>query len=119
MGGWRLRARRAAPLRALERSFRHHWIGFDFHIDVGSFFQLNFVPTRIRQTVWNPNFSIEVVCPLDRNLRLFRFAGTGMRVNNFFDSAWESSTSFRFFSRHDWESSPSSWMHTDSAISDR
>jgi hypothetical protein len=38
----------------------------------------------IGQTVWNPNFSIKVICALDCNLGFFRLAGTGMRGNHFF-----------------------------------
>ena len=78
----------------MKRHFGDHGVGFDFHFDLGSFFELNFLPVSVGQSVRNTNLSIKVICTLDRDLSFFRFAGSGMRANHFFDFTWERSTCF-------------------------
>jgi len=74
---------------------------FDFDFDLGSLFELYFFPIRVGETVRNTDLSIEVIGSLDGDLSLFRFAGTGMRMNYLFDSPWERSTCLGYFTRHD------------------
>ena len=69
-------------------------IGLDFYFDVRSCFELYFLPLSIGQIVRNPNLSVKMICALDRDLSLFRFAGSGMSVNDSFDFTWERSTRF-------------------------
>lgn len=82
----------------VERRFWDHSVRLDFDFDLGSLFELNFLPMRVGQTIRNPNLSIKRIGALDRDLSFFRFAGTGMSVNNPFDFSWEGSTPL--FGRH-------------------
>src|ERR1700728_3851177 len=71
--------RRVGSLWSLQSRVCDQPVGLDGYLDVGSFFELNLVPFRVGQTVWNPNLSIKVICTLDRDLGFLRFAGSRMR----------------------------------------
>jgi hypothetical protein len=87
-------------LRVLKDRFGHHGIGLNRDFDLRSFFELYLLPTRVSQCVRNSDFSIKVIRTLDRDLSFFWFTGTGMRMNNFFDLAWERGTRFRLCTGH-------------------
>lgn len=88
----------------LKRRFRDHWVSLDLDLDLdldlGSFRELNLLPTSVGQSVRNPNLSLKVICALDRDLGFFLFAGNGMSVNHPFDFPWKRGASFRRLGRH-------------------
>jgi hypothetical protein len=74
------------------RGGRNRLVSLDCDFDLGSRFELYFVPLSIGQAVRNPNLSIKVIGAFDRDLGFLRLAGTGMRVNQFFDLPRECSS---------------------------
>jgi hypothetical protein len=82
----------------VERHIGGNRVRFDFDLDLGAYFELNFLPLSVGQIIGNTNLSIEMICPFDRDLSFFWFAGSGMRVNHPLNFSGERGT--RFFGWH-------------------
>ncbi len=50
--------------------------------------------------IWNADFAIQVICSLNRDLRLFRFSRARVRVNHFFNLPRQCGYGFVFLCRH-------------------
>ena len=55
--------------------FRRIGIGLDYHIDLGTFFELDFFSLIVRQGVLNANFSVKVIGTFNSNLGFLGHCG--------------------------------------------